>query len=73
MPIIRPCHPQFAIHDVIIMDEAQEITFDILEILLDFRIFLIFLQNPQILETAYLMRYITFKVEDMYVTNIFRI
>ena len=32
------------------MDEAQEITFDIFEILLNFCVFLIFLEIPQILK-----------------------
>ena len=32
------------------MDEAQEVTFDIFEILLNFCVFLIFLEIPQILK-----------------------
>ena len=73
MPLTRSSDPHFTRNYLISMDGAQEITFDIFEILLDFRVFLIFLQNPQILKTAYWLRYSIFKVENMCFTKRFRI
>ena len=48
MPIIRSSDPYFTRNYLISMDEAQEITFDIFEILLNFCVFLIFLEILQI-------------------------
>ena len=50
MPIIRSSDPYFTRNYLISMDEAQEITFDIFEILLNFCVFLIFLEILQILK-----------------------
>ena len=50
MPITRSSDPHFTRNYLISMDEAQEITFDIFEILLNFCVFLIFLEILQILK-----------------------
>ena len=50
MPITRLSDPHFTLNDLILIDEAQEITFDIFEILLNFSVFLIFLEILQILK-----------------------
>ena len=47
MPITRPCDPHMTRNDLISMEEGQEITFDIFEILLNFRVFLCFFENFQ--------------------------
>ena len=51
------------------MQKAQEITFDILEILLNFCVFVTFLEIPEIWNTRYYLRYSTFKVEDTVFTK----
>ena len=50
MPLTRSSDPHFTRNYLISMDEAQEITFDIFEILLNFCVFLIFLEILQILK-----------------------
>ena len=50
MPITRLSDANFTLNDLILIEEAQEITFDIFEILLNFCVFLIFLEIPQILK-----------------------
>ena len=50
MPITRLSDPHFTLNDLILIEEAQEITFDIFEILLNFSVFLIFLEILQILK-----------------------
>ena len=50
MPITRSSDPHFTQNYLISMDEAQEITFDIFEILLNFCVFLIFFEIVQILK-----------------------
>ena len=50
MPIISLSDPHFILNDIIFIEEAQEITFDIFEILLNFSVFLIFLEILQILK-----------------------
>jgi len=50
MPLTRSSDPHFTRNYLILMDEAQEITFDIFEILLNFGVFLIFLEILQILK-----------------------
>ena len=50
MPITRSSDPHFTRNYLISMDEAQEITFDIFEILLNFCVFLIFLEILQMLK-----------------------
>ena len=50
MPIISLSDPHFILNDLIFIEEAQEITFDIFEILLNFSVFLIFLEILQILK-----------------------
>ena len=47
MLITRPCDPHMTRNDLISMEEGQEITFDIFEILLNFRVFLCFFENFQ--------------------------
>ena len=50
MPITRSSDPHFTSNYLISMAEAQEITFDIFEILLNFCVFLIFFEIVQILK-----------------------
>ena len=47
MPITRSFDSDFTQDDLISIEEAQEITFDIFEILLNFCVFLIFLEIPK--------------------------
>ena len=47
MPITRLPHPHFTLNDLILIEEAQEITFDIFEILPNFCDFLCFFENFQ--------------------------
>jgi len=72
MSITRLSDPHFTRNDLILLEEAQEITFDIFEILLNFSVFLIFFGNSPNIETPYWLRYSTFKVEDMRFTKEFR-
>ena len=72
MSITRLSHRHFTLNDLILTEEAQEITFDIFEILLNFWVFLIFLEIPKKMKTPYWLRYNTFKVEDMRFTKGFR-
>ena len=50
LPLTRSSDLYFTRNDLISMEEAQEITFDIFGILLNFCVFLIFLEIPQILK-----------------------
>ena len=50
MQITRLSDPHFTQNDLILMGEAQEITFDIFEVLLNFCVFLIFLEILQTLK-----------------------
>ena len=50
MPITRLSDPYYTLNDLILIQEAHEITFDIFQILLNFSVFLIFLENLQILK-----------------------
>ena len=72
MPITRLSDPHFTLNDIILIEEAQEITFEIFEILLNFCVFLIFLEIPYKMKTPYWLRYIAFKLEDMRFTKLFR-
>ena len=71
MPITRPSDPYCTQDDLISIDEAEEITFDIFGILLNFCVFLILLEIPKKIKTPYWLRYSTFKVEDMRFTKEF--
>ena len=46
----RLSDPHFTLNGLILIEEAQEITFDIVEIFLNFSVFLIFLEILQILK-----------------------
>jgi len=68
-PLPRSSELYFTRNDLISMEEAQEITFDIFGILLNFCVFLIFLEIPWKKKTPYWPRYSAFKVEDMRFTK----
>ena len=72
MPLTWSSGLYFTRNDLISTEEAQEITFGIFEILLNFWGFLIFLEIPKKMKNPYWLRYNTFKVEDMRFTKGFR-
>ena len=72
MRIIQSSDPNYTRNDLIWRGEAQEITFDLFEILLNFCLLLIFLEILKILKTPYWLRYSSFNVEDMRFTKEFR-
>ena len=72
MPIIRSSDPYFTRNYLISMDEAQEITFDIFEIFLNFCVFLVFFKISEKMKPPYWLRYSPFKVEDMAFTKGFK-
>ena len=51
MPISRSSDPHFTWNDLISIEEAQKITFDIFEILLNFCVFLDFLEISEKMKT----------------------
>ena len=72
MPITRLFDPHLTLNDLIMIEEAQEITFDIFEIFLNFCVFLVFLEISEKMKTPYWLGYSPFKVEDMAFTKGFR-
>ena len=52
-PITGSCDPHFTRNDIVLIEEAEETTFDIFDILLKFCAFPVFLEISKILKTRY--------------------